>query len=71
MATLIAAVVLFALAFIGLALGVLMGRAPIAGSCGGLNRIPGIERQCVCDKPCPKRQAALARINQPRGDGKR
>lgn len=61
MATFLAALLLFGLAFLGLALGVLLGRAPIAGSCGGLNRIPGIERDCSCDKPCPKRQLALER----------
>jgi hypothetical protein len=65
--TFIAAALLFGLAFAVLALGVLMGRAPIAGSCGGLNRIPGIDRQCGCDKPCPKRQALLARMQNAPG----
>ena len=70
MATVLVSLLLFGLAFFGLALGVLMGRAPIAGSCGGLNRIPGIERECSCDKPCPKRRQALARMKQLSGETK-
>ncbi|WP_417584997.1 hypothetical protein [Pelagibacterium sp.] len=35
--------VVFLLAFGGLALGVLAGRPPIKGSCGGLDCIEGIE----------------------------
>ncbi len=31
------------LAFAGLALGVILGRAPIKGSCGGLACIPGAD----------------------------
>ena len=68
MATFLAALLLFGLAFLGLALGVLLGRAPIAGSCGGLNRIPGIERDCSCDRPCPRKQRALARARNPSGE---
>lgn len=31
------------LAFIGLSIGVLFGRAPIKGSCGGLSCVPGAD----------------------------
>ena len=45
-----------ALAILGMAVGVIAGRKPIAGSCGGMNKM-GIECQAGCDKPCPKRLA--------------
>lgn len=50
------------LAFLGLALGVLLGRSPIKGSCGGLNQIAGIE--CACAKPCAARKRLLANNDQ-------
>ncbi len=45
-----------ALAILGMAIGVIAGRKPIAGSCGGMNKM-GIECQAGCEKPCPKRLA--------------
>ena len=30
----------------GMAIGVIKGRQAISGSCGGLNRIPGVESDC-------------------------
>lgn len=56
--TFLATLLLFALAFTGLALGVLFGRDPIRGSCGGLGRL-GLERECACDSPCPRRRREL------------
>ncbi|HSQ69549.1 MAG TPA: (Na+)-NQR maturation NqrM [Steroidobacteraceae bacterium] len=61
MGTIAASVLVFALAFLGLALGVLAGRSPISGSCGGLNRIPGIDRDCACERPCPRRLREIER----------
>ncbi|MCF7985076.1 MAG: (Na+)-NQR maturation NqrM [Thiohalocapsa sp.] len=54
------AAIVFPLAFAGLALGMLAGRHGISGSCGGLNRIPGVESDCAgaCRSPgraCPKK----------------
>lgn len=46
------------IAILAMAVGVLVGRRPIGGSCGGLERI-GLECDAGCDKPCPER---LARI---------
>lgn len=40
---------IFLLAFGGLALGVMAGRAPIKGSCGGLNCLKNIECR-ACNK---------------------
>ncbi|MEA3640075.1 MAG: hypothetical protein VBE63_09050 [Lamprobacter sp.] len=53
------ALLLFSLAFLGLALGVLNGRAALKGSCGGLNQIPGLSSDCggACQRgqSCPNR----------------
>jgi len=43
---------------LGMAIGVMAGRKPIAGSCGGLSAV-GIEKACDCDKPCPDRLARM------------
>ena len=40
------------LTFAALALGVLLGREPIKGSCGGLNN-------CQCARSCARRQRTL------------
>ena len=47
------------IAILAMAVGVLLGRRPIGGSCGGLERL-GLECDAGCDKPCPER---LARIH--------
>lgn len=52
-----------ALAIVGMAIGVIAGRKPIAGSCGGMNKM-GIECQAGCDKPCPKRLARQQALEQ-------
>ncbi len=49
-----------ALAVLGMAVGVIAGRKPISGSCGGLSKL-GLECDAGCEKPCPKR---LARLQQ-------
>jgi hypothetical protein len=58
------ALVIFGLAFSGLALGVLNGRAALKGSCGGLSQIPGISSDCAgaCQRGevCPNRSAVTA-----------
>ncbi len=41
-----------------MAVGVMMKRKPISGSCGGLGNV-GIEKACDCDKPCDKRLARM------------
>lgn len=52
MTTLVLTVVVFMLAGLGLGLGVLMNRRPIAGSCGGLacRRTLGLDCAGGCDK---------------------
>ncbi|MDR3212525.1 MAG: (Na+)-NQR maturation NqrM [Azoarcus sp.] len=39
-----------------MAIGVIFGRRPIAGSCGGLALL-GLE--CECDNPCPRKLARM------------
>jgi uncharacterized protein len=55
-------IVIFALVAVALGLGVLRGRGAIEGSCGGLNRIPGVESDCggSCRRPCKRRLAGSA-----------
>ncbi|MAR92937.1 MAG: (Na+)-NQR maturation NqrM [Pseudomonadota bacterium] len=48
MATFFAALVFFSLIIAAMAVGVLFGKAPIKGSCGGLNNI-GLDGECeIC-----------------------
>ena len=49
--TFIAVFSVLMLVVIGMAVGVLFGRAPIKGSCGGLANV-GVERACGCTDVC-------------------
>lgn len=51
MGTFIAVFVILMLVVIAMAVGVLFGRAPIKGSCGGLGNV-GVERACGCTDVC-------------------
>ncbi len=46
------------LAICGMAIGVIFGRTPIAGSCGGLNAVNGSSACQSCSRPCKSRQSA-------------
>lgn len=46
---------IFALAVLGLAAGLLAGRGAPRGTCGGLNRIPGLRGACL---GCPEEKRA-------------
>ncbi len=46
-----------------MSVGVMMKRKAISGSCGGLGNV-GIEKACDCDKPCEKRLAKQAEIQE-------
>jgi hypothetical protein len=60
MGTFLATLLLFAFAFGALALGTLLGREPIRGSCGGLRKL-GLDDDCSCASPCPRRRRELQR----------
>ena len=53
MSTFLLSFLLVALAVLAMAAGVLLGRKPIAGSCGGSGKESGSE--CGCKAPCSKR----------------
>ena len=53
----VASFVLFLLAVLGMAVGVLAGRPAIKGSCGGLNRAAdGLPTCDFCARPCAARE---------------
>lgn len=54
--------IIMTLAVLGMAVGVLAGRNPIRGSCGGLNAIPGIE--CACSTPCEKKKQIMQHLDK-------
>jgi hypothetical protein len=58
--TVLLTLLLFAVLFLAMAVGVLMGRSPIKGSCGGLGAV-GIKGDCgACGRrreDCPKASA--------------
>ncbi|MDX1676374.1 (Na+)-NQR maturation NqrM [Arsukibacterium sp.] len=45
---------LFLVVVCAMAIGFIVQRKTIAGSCGGLGDI-GVDKACDCDKPCEKR----------------
>ena len=52
MLTFLASFLIIAAALAAMAVGVLLGRRPVAGSCGGLSRM-GLGLSCMlCEKPC-------------------
>ncbi len=55
----------FIIMALALALGLLCGRKGIQGSCGGLNRIPGLEDACgaCAKKHCPRKKVNIDNNN--------
>ncbi len=59
MMTFIVVFSVFALVMLGMAVGVMMGRPPIKGSCGGLGAV-GVERACACTDVCKNEEQEKA-----------
>ncbi len=55
--------VLMLIVFVAMAIGYIVQRKTIAGSCGGLSAV-GIEKACDCDNPCEKRKERLRKEQQ-------
>lgn len=58
---------IFLLVFLAMAIGYLLRRKSITGSCGGLDRL-GIEKDCDCPEPCLKRRLTLIKARVRRGE---
>ena len=58
---------IFILMSLALTLGLMFGRQGVQGSCGGLNRIPGLENSCsVCTKQrCPRKKSRNSQDRKP------
>lgn len=54
------AFILFLIAFVGMALGYIVKRKSLQGSCGGLGAM-GIEKECDCPEPCDARKKRMAK----------
>ncbi|WP_445400356.1 (Na+)-NQR maturation NqrM [Zobellella sp. An-6] len=50
----------FALVFAAMAIGYILQRKTISGSCGGLGSI-GVEKACDCPDPCDNRKKKMAK----------
>ena len=55
MSTFIVAFIILMLVGAGMAIGVIFGRQPIKGSCGGLGAV-GVERACGCKDVCENKE---------------
>jgi len=59
MQTIILAFILMLVVVVGMAIGFLVQRKAITGSCGGIGAL-GMEKACDCDDPCDDRKARMA-----------
>jgi len=48
----------FFIVIVAMAVGYIVQKKTIAGSCGGLGAI-GVDKACDCDNPCDKRQKRM------------
>lgn len=60
MSTFILAFAFFLVMVVAMAVGYLVQRKTISGSCGGLGAL-GIEKACDCPEPCDRRKARMER----------
>lgn len=55
MQTFIMVFALFVIVVLAMAIGYIVQRKTISGSCGGIGAL-GMEKACDCDEPCDKRK---------------
>ena len=60
MSTFILAFLFFLTTVVAMAVGYMVQRKTISGSCGGLGAL-GIEKACDCPEPCDRRKARMER----------
>lgn len=58
MQTFIMVFALFLLVVLAMAIGYMVQRKSISGSCGGISSL-GMDKACDCDDPCDKRKARM------------
>ncbi|RUO79742.1 Na(+)-translocating NADH-quinone reductase subunit E [Idiomarina tyrosinivorans] len=58
MQTFLLVFVLFLIAVVAMAVGYILQRRTISGSCGGIGAL-GMEKACDCDEPCEKRKTRM------------
>lgn len=60
MSTFILAFVLFSLMALAMALGYILQKKSISGSCGGLGAL-GVSKACDCPEPCDRKKERMER----------
>jgi hypothetical protein len=58
MQTFIMVFALFVIVVLAMAIGYMVQRKSISGSCGGISTL-GMEKACDCDDPCDRRKARM------------
>lgn len=58
MQTFIMVFALFVIVVLAMAIGYMVQRKSISGSCGGISTL-GMDKACDCDDPCDKRKARM------------
>ncbi|MGM0429390.1 MAG: (Na+)-NQR maturation NqrM [Pseudomonadota bacterium] len=58
MQTFIMVFALFVIVVLAMAIGYMVQRKTISGSCGGIGAL-GMEKACDCDNPCEKRKERM------------
>jgi len=56
--------VIFLLVVFAMAIGWIVARKRVQGSCGGLTAV-GVERECGCEEVCDEHSDKLYQINEP------
>ncbi|MBT43803.1 MAG: Na(+)-translocating NADH-quinone reductase subunit E [Idiomarina sp.] len=60
MQTFLLVLALFLIVVLIMAVGYIVQRKTISGSCGGISSL-GMDKACDCDDPCDKKQARMAK----------